>query len=887
MPPKRKIIKDDSEEDENETSKPTKEKIETDPKSEETPIKSEEKPKTGKLEVKNENSVKNQTPIKNRKDRRSTSKLKNDDDVKSKVVKEEMEEDTPKKEEKKEDPKRKNSTPIKSRKNAKKSKKEESEEEEEEEEEEFEPESKKESSGEESSAQDTESEEETPKKKATSKKKAAKKETKKETTKKQTKKIKNDDESESEESEEESDYESPKKKATPKKKAAPKKETAKKETVKKQTKKIENDDSESDSKKKKGKKRKNEDEEKPKKKGRKKKDEKEGEEEEEEKYQWWKEEEGISMKRGDVKWTTLKHNGVLFPEPYKPHGVSILYDGKPVKLTPEQEEVATFYAVLRESDYYTNEIFKKNFFTDWKELLGSKHKIQELSKCDFTPIWNWHLEQKEKKTKLSKEEKKQAKEQKQKDEEKYMWAEIDGRKEKLGNFRVEPPSLFRGRGKHPLMGKLKKRIQPEDITINIGNKKDAPLPPKGHKWKEVITNNCVTWIAGWKGTFNDYKYVFFAASSSLKGKSDYLKYENARKLKEKIEEIRKDYKLDWKSEKLFDRQRGVALYFIDKLALRIGNEKGDDEADTVGCCSLRIEHIELLGDNTVKFDFLGKDSIRYVNEVKVEPLVYKNLKEFIKDKKKDENLFDQLNTSQLNDRLKEYMEKLTAKVFRTYNASVTLNQELLKENVKKISDVEKIAYYNSANKQVAILCNHQKTVSKTFDQQLQKMDDQVQELRDHIDALKKAKKTLTKKDYDTASAEWDKRQDKLEEKHKKAMEEYEKGLEKYEEEKKKGKSSTKPLKPSNFTKKPLPKKEELIDKQIENTEKKIETLTVKKRIKDDGKAVALGTSKINYCDPRISVAWCKRNEVDVKKVFPKTLIEKFPWAMDVEKDFEF
>jgi len=41
------------------------------------------------------------------------------------------------------------------------------------------------------------------------------------------------------------------------------------------------------------------------------------------------------------------------------------------------------------------------------------------------------------------------------------------------------------------------------------------------------------------------------------------------------------------------RQRAVALYFIDKLALRAGNEKDDDQADTVGCCSLRIEHIKL------------------------------------------------------------------------------------------------------------------------------------------------------------------------------------------------------------------------------------------------------------------------------------------------------
>lgn len=40
--------------------------------------------------------------------------------------------------------------------------------------------------------------------------------------------------------------------------------------------------------------------------------------------------------------------------------------------------------------------------------------------------------------------------------------------------------------------------------------------------------------------------------------------------------------------------RAVAMYFIDKLALRAGNEKDSDEsADTVGCCSLRVEHISM------------------------------------------------------------------------------------------------------------------------------------------------------------------------------------------------------------------------------------------------------------------------------------------------------
>ena len=35
-------------------------------------------------------------------------------------------------------------------------------------------------------------------------------------------------------------------------------------------------------------------------------------------------------------WITLTHNGPAFPEPYVPHGVKLLYDGKPVDLKPEE-----------------------------------------------------------------------------------------------------------------------------------------------------------------------------------------------------------------------------------------------------------------------------------------------------------------------------------------------------------------------------------------------------------------------------------------------------------------------------------------------------------------------------------------------------------------------
>ena len=94
-----------------------------------------------------------------------------------------------------------------------------------------------------------------------------------------------------------------------------------------------------------------------------------------------------------------------------------------------------------------------------------------------------------------------------------------------------------------------------------------------------------------------------------------------------------------------NRQRATAMYFINRLALRAGNEKQDDEADTVGCCSLRCEHITLEPPNFLIFDFLGKDSIRYYNRVTVDDQVFKNIKIFKGDKNDGDDLFDRVDVS--------------------------------------------------------------------------------------------------------------------------------------------------------------------------------------------------------------------------------------------------
>jgi len=82
-------------------------------------------------------------------------------------------------------------------------------------------------------------------------------------------------------------------------------------------------------------------------------------------------------------------------------------------------------------------------------------EIKEFPLCDFRPMFEYFEVEKAKKKALTAAEKKELKKAKDELEAPYTHCLLDSRKEKVGNFRIEPPSLFRGRGEHPKKGSLK------------------------------------------------------------------------------------------------------------------------------------------------------------------------------------------------------------------------------------------------------------------------------------------------------------------------------------------------------------------------------------------------------------------------------------------------
>ncbi|SCQ16557.1 topoisomerase I, putative [Plasmodium ovale] len=700
----------------------------------------------------------------------------------------------------------------------------------------------------------------------------------------------------------------------------------------------------------------------------------------------------------DKQWQYLEHRGIIFSPPYVPHNIPIFYKSVKVELNVKAEELATYWCSVIGSDYCTKEKFILNFFKTFitnleKDNIIRKENENKLKKgdisnfnfIDFMPIKEHLVKQREEKLNRSKEEKEEEKKIRMEKELPYTYALVDWIREKVSSNKAEPPGLFRGRGEHPKQGLLKKRIFPEDVVINIS--KDAPVPRLyddmcGHNWGDTYHDNNVTWLAYYKDSINDQlKYTFLSAQSKFKGYKDFLKYENARKLKSCVHKIREDYKNKMKSKNIINKQLGTAVYLIDFLALRVGGEKDiDEEADTVGCCSLRVEHVNFAHDVPIKnedenanrlnkgllpknlddisedecfitLDFLGKDSIRYFNTVKIDKQAYINMIIFCKNKSRDEGVFDQINCSKLNDYLKEIMPTLSAKVFRTYNASITLDQQLKRikeihgksedsvyacsidmrkrkkrktenvtsstsilsddsdsqqkekckneevggyaEDVKAMKEVggtgkneqndstvenyplkkngeddknspievdvsnvnDLINFFNNANREVAILCNHQRSVPKQHDTTMSKIKKQIEIFSEDIKEYKKYLQYLKKGDKDqkftfvskVVALDGTLRPNKVKE---------------------------------NM-------KEESCKKKLITLIKKVEMLQKQMKVRDDNKTIALGTSKINYMDPRITVAFCKRFEIPIEKIFNRSLRLKFPWAMFVTKNFCF
>ena len=534
---------------------------------------------------------------------------------------------------------------------------------------------------------------------------------------------------------------------------------------------------------------------------------------------------------------SLKHNGIFVPI-YENKDFSIKINGHTLKLKPKSEQMAVAWIRKTLSTVSPpDSVFKRNFMREflWQlkkenssagflDAFSSKYLTiidnpsanlnngnQPLdSEIDFSEVTSYIEQEKQKKLSISKEEKKQQAEQRKAKrlefKEKYGYAEVDGEKLEIANWAAEPSCLFAGRGDHPQRGKWKDGPNEEDVILNLPP--DAPVPP-GH-WKGVVWEPDRMYVAKWEDKLTGkIKYVWFSDAAFLKQNREKEKFQKAETLGKQIKTIEQHILKNLNDENDARRKVATVSWLILVPNMRVGDEKDPDEADTVGAITLRAEHIKIEGD-TIHFDFLGKDSVRWIKNVKAPPEVIRNIQHYMETSK--EYLFEGVDSKKVSRFLSKKMPKLTAKVFRTWRCTKTLKEELDKSGVAKDDpDYRKTYAAKMANYKVAEVANHKRKIPPTFDQRLAKKE-----------------------------------------------------------------ANLKALEAQLQQKKAEGKKTESLQTRIEKAKLDIELTKLTKEYN-------LGTSLKSYIDPTAYVKWAKKVKFDIEKFYPKTLRNKFSWALQSSK----
>lgn len=377
-------------------------------------------------------------------------------------------------------------------------------------------------------------------------------------------------------------------------------------------------------------------------------------------------------------WSYLEHSGPYYNH-YVPLGTpKLLYCNKLTKLSPTAEVAAILYASIDES--VKDSTFKKNFWSTWQPFLKGTG-VSDLSLCNFanfrgiTPKYT-HCPSK-------------------------STCIVNSKTYQVSNPIIEPHCIFRGRGNHPRRGMFKAQVSPEGVTLNLA--KNAPIPqaPRNHSWGAIVHNRRAMWLSTYVDSLGKRKYIYPILSST----TDRHKFDTARQLCKLLPFIRRHVSLLLKSKDDHDKQLGCVLWIIDNLCIRVGNEKDSlTSADTVGVCTIRVEHVKFVQPNKIRLTFPGKDSISYDNTCICPRVVYTIIHSLVNNKPHGKCIFEKIDSERVNTWLHNISPKVSARVFRTCHASAKF-QYLLGKYCSK-TDGDPVAYYKKCNEAVAVLCNH-------------------------------------------------------------------------------------------------------------------------------------------------------------------------------------
>ncbi len=573
--------------------------------------------------------------------------------------------------------------------------------------------------------------------------------------------------------------------------------------------------------------------------------------------------------------TQLIHNGVLAPEPPAPRGLIIDIRGQPVALTPQQEEMALAWARKEGTPYVEDKTFVQNFLGDFSRELGID-PVLKPDEVDFGPALKIVRAERQARARLTPEERKaQAaarKAQREALRAQYGYAQVNGEQVELANYMAEPSGIFMGRGQHPLRGRWKEGARQSDITLNLSP--DAPHP--AGDWAEIVWQPESLWVARWPDKLSGkIKYVWLSDTASIKQAREAAKFDKAHLLHAELETVRDRIQADLSSSEGKKRMVATACYLIDALGLRVGDEKDEDEADTVGATTLRPEHIKLHDNGVAEFRFLGKDSVLWHKKLELPEAVRASLRELKESARPSgmgknggrnraagdkPQIFPDITSRDVNAYLSGILPGLTAKVFRTHHATMTVRDSLEGSGVEA-DDPEyvKWAAANRANLAAATLCNHTKKEAAGWSASRQRFKERQQSAEERVIKCRAEVKTATEALDALRQQARDKKEASSRDRRAKVKAQYDKKIEQAK------------------------RRLEAAKGQLDKTQLALGKVKAQAEIAGKKRTWNLGTSLKSYIDPRVYYRWGQRVDYDVLQAYyPTTLKRKFAWVK--EKD---
>lgn len=557
---------------------------------------------------------------------------------------------------------------------------------------------------------------------------------------------------------------------------------------------------------------------------------------------------------------------VLVPDFADPNKLSDRIFGAFCRINPElgcMEDIGFISNVFKciaaagGKDYYADysEKLKKNNLYTIGEYVRS---IPEVKK------WrDWYAKAKIEKAAYNAEHKDEIKAAKDEFKELYGNVIINGISEPLQSCAVEPEGIYFGRGNSPLRGYWKFEHTPKDVKVNTNSKNLPVLIRVGEDECDEETVEIVKdWNVSWNpnahfaaqynnlvglpnpdGTVKElkatkYKMIQFGALSSVKKEGQTKKYAAASVLGKSYDvilaQVVKDFEKAIKTGKTASLGTAIAVYVLLKKGIRIGGPQPTVNG-TKGLLALVWGKEVTRKSNVIKFNFIGKDSVKDSSEIECES---EEIAEIIQE---GWSRYGKLMTDKAS--IKAYVGKIAPDIANTFSpklcrtavaASVML--KALDEVVDKYKLTEdspealKKLAFNEANMAVARRLNHQRGVSKSAEARREEANKEKKEkLQDRANKNRELEERRLERIATLKKAKKDGWQDKVNK----------------------------------------------IQEQISKSKDRINQSKLDLQFKVENGNITASTSKSAYIDPGIVKDFCTKYKLSIEKVYTKSQIAQF------------